>query len=175
MISATMPNAGRMRTYTSGCARNQKRCCQSSGFPCPAFCMTWPLTTRPDGMKNDDPATRSMSCSTPAASRGGKASSSRNDVTNCAHTKKGKRMNVSPGARSWMVVTMQWIERSSDEVIRKIIPTSHQVCPEPWMFDSGGYDVQPDCAAPPSGMKNERSMVTPPRKYDQYDIMLIFG
>jgi hypothetical protein len=38
-----------------------------------------------------------------AASSGGKASSSRNEVTNCAQTKNGSRKKVSPGARagSW--------------------------------------------------------------------------
>ena len=34
------------------------------------------------------------------------------------------------------------------------------------MSASGGYDVQPDCAAPP-GAKKLTSMVTPPRKYTQ--------
>ena len=53
------------------------------------------------------PATRSISCMTPAASSGGKASSRRKDVTSCAHTKKGNRMKVSPLARSWIVVVMK--------------------------------------------------------------------
>ena len=73
------------------------------------------------------PATRSISCMTPAASSGGNASSSRKDVTSCAHTKKGKRMKVSPLARSWIVVVMKLTAPRSDEVIRKIIPMSHHV------------------------------------------------
>ncbi len=89
--------------------------------------MTCPLTTSPVGRKKLVPATRSISCMTAAASRGGKASSSRKAVTNCAHTKKGKRMNDSPFARSWTVVTMKLIAPSSDEVIRKTMPISHQV------------------------------------------------
>ena len=83
------------------------------------------------------PATRSISCMTAAASSGGKAMSSRNAVTNCAHTKKGNRMNDSPFARSWIVVTMKLIAPSSDEVIRKTIPISHHVWPVPAMFASG--------------------------------------
>ena len=38
-------------------------------------------------------------------------------------------MKLSPLARSCTVVTMKLIEPSSDEVIRKIIPMSHQVWP----------------------------------------------
>ena len=52
-------------------------------------------------------------------------------MTNCVHTKKGNRMNVSPFARSWMIVVMKLIAPSSDEVIRKIIPMSHTVWPVP--------------------------------------------
>jgi hypothetical protein len=34
------------------------------------------------------------------------------------------------------------------------------------MTDSGGYDVHPDCAAPP-GIKKLATIVTPPQKYTQ--------
>ena len=34
--SEMIPNAGRMRMYTSGCPKNQKRCCHSKGSPPPA-------------------------------------------------------------------------------------------------------------------------------------------
>ena len=77
------------------------------------------------------PARRSISCSTAAASSGGNASSSRKAVTNCAHTKKGSRMKVSPLARSWTIVAMKLTAPSSDEVIRNIIPMSHHVWPCP--------------------------------------------
>ena len=50
------------------------------------------LTTRPLGSKKLVPASLSMSCRTPAASRGGNARSRRNDVTNWAQTKNGSRM-----------------------------------------------------------------------------------
>ena len=78
-----------------------------------------------------------MSCSTPAASSGGKASSSRNAVTSCAQTKNGRRMKLRPGARNWMVVTMKFTEPSSDDVIRKIMPMSHIVWPVVAKTDSG--------------------------------------
>src|SRR6185503_6939722 len=140
------------------------------GLPWPAIIIGLPDTTRPLGMKKLVPATRSINCSTPAASSGGNASSSRNDVTNCAHTKNGRRMKLSPLARSWTIVTMKLIEPSSDDVIRKIMPTSHSVWPGA-TTDSGAYDVQPDCAAPTPlsqpGWKKLASMTTPPTKYTQ--------
>src|SRR6266545_5660188 len=170
MTSLTMPIAGRIRTYTSGCARNQKRCCHSSGLPLPATASAFPETTRPLGRKKLVPASRSINCSTPAASSGGNASSNRNDVTNCAHTKNGSRIQLRPLARSCTVVTMKLIEPSSDDVIRKIIPISHNVWPGA-ITASGGYDVQPDCAAPgplSQPIWNKlASITTPPTKYDQ--------
>ena len=89
-------------------------------------------------MKKLVPARRSISCSTPAASSGGNASSSRNDVTNCAQTKNGRRIQLSPLARSCTIVTMKLIEPSSDDVIRKTMPTSHNVWPSGEMTESGG-------------------------------------
>ena len=86
-------------------------------------------------------------------------------MTNCAQTKNGRRMQLRPFARSCTIVTMKLIEPSSDEVIRKIMPISHIVWPGA-MTASGGYEVQPDCAAPP-GRKKLASITTPPRKYTQ--------
>jgi len=60
---------------------------------------------------------------------------------------------------------MKFTEPRSDEVIRKIMPTSHIVWPGE-MTASGGYYVQPDCAAPPL-WKKLASIVTPPQKYTQ--------
>ena len=61
------------------------------------------------------------------------------------------------------MVTMKLIEPSSDDVIRKIMPMSQPVWPMVAMTESGGYDVQPDCAAPP-GRKKLTSMITPPQE-----------
>ena len=60
-------------------------------------------------------------------------------MTNWDHTKNGSRKNVSPGARSWMMVVMKLIEPNSDDVIRKTIPISHSVWPSGCVTtDSGG-------------------------------------
>jgi len=88
-----------------------------------------PFTTRPAGMKKLVAATRSISCMMIPASNGGNASKSRNAVTNCAHTKNGSRIQVSPLARNWMMVAMKLIAPSKDDVIRKIKPISQSVCP----------------------------------------------
>ena len=137
MISATMPRAGRMSTYTSGWARNQNKCCHSKGLPPPLMSRICPLTTNPLGMKKLVPARRSINCMMPAASSGGKARSRRKDVTNCAHTKNGRRKNVKPFVRSWMMVTIKFTEPSSEEVINITIPSSQYVWPSVAVTESG--------------------------------------
>src|SRR6266704_515075 len=128
-ISATIPNAGKISTYTSGCPRNQNKCCHKSGLPPPLIDTGAPFTTSPAGRKKLVCATRSINCMMIAASSGGNASSSRNAVTNCDHTKNGSRIQVRPLARSWMMVVMKLTAPSNDDVIRKIKPTSQRVCP----------------------------------------------
>ena len=55
---------------------------------------------RPLGMKKLVAATRSINCMMMADSSGGNASSNKNAVTNCAQTKNGSRIQVSPLARN---------------------------------------------------------------------------
>ena len=80
-------------------------------------------------MKKLEPSTLSANCRTAAASSGGKASRRRNAVTNCAHVKNGIRIQVIPGARSWMTVAMKFTAPKSDDVMRKTMPMSQNVCP----------------------------------------------
>ena len=61
---------------------------------------------------------------------------------------------------------MKFTEPRSDEVMRKIIPTSQRVCPVVAITDSGAYEVQPEFAAPP-GTKKLANITTPPTKNDQ--------
>jgi hypothetical protein len=63
------------------------------------------------------------------------------------------------------MVTIIFIEPRREDVIRKIIPQSHIVCPDS-KIDNGGYEVQPLLAAP-SGVKKLAIIITPPIKYDQ--------
>ena len=75
-------------------------------------------------------------------------------------------MNVRPGARSWITVTMMLIDPSSDEVINSSIPASQIVWPVVAMSASGGYEVQPLLAAPPGATK-PASITMPPARYTQ--------
>src|SRR2546430_4134726 len=51
----TIPNPGRIAMYTSGCPKNQNRCCHNSGEP-PACGCKRSLITSPAGMKKLVPA-----------------------------------------------------------------------------------------------------------------------
>ena len=42
---------------------------------------------------------------------------------------EGSRIQVMPGARSWMIVAMKFTEPSSDAVMLKTMPISQSVCP----------------------------------------------
>src|SRR5205814_1876915 len=75
------------------------------------------------------------------------ASNNRKAVTNWAQTKKGRRIQVKPGARNWMMVVMKLIAPSSDDVIRKIKPRSQSVCPL-----KNGLKFGPLLAMTPSGV-----------------------
>src|SRR5262249_45921543 len=118
-----------------------------------------------------------------AASSGGNTSSNRNAVTNCAHTKNGSRIHVSPFARNWMMVVMKLIAPSNDDVIRKKNPVSHNGWPlkkrlipgpAPGKAASGVHEVQPLFAAPP-GTKKLINMITPPTANAQKLAAFTFG
>ena len=47
----------------------------------------------------------------------------------CAQTKNGRRIQVSPLARSWMIVVMKLTAPRSEDVIKRMKPTSQSVCP----------------------------------------------
>jgi hypothetical protein len=54
-------------------------------------------------------------------------------------------------------------EPNSADTISRNIPTSQNVCPVVAKSASGGYDVQPEFAAPP-GRKKLASMTSPPAR-----------
>ena len=96
-ISEISPIAGRIMMYTSGCPKNQNRCCQSSGSP--------PVPRRPAeeaSCRSSGPARASRA----AAMSTGTASSSRIAVTKRDHTVRGIRNIVMPGQRMLMMVVM---------------------------------------------------------------------
>ncbi len=87
-------------------------------------------------------------------------------MTSCAQMKNGKRMNVMPGVRSCTIVTMVLTDPTIEDVASRNRPASHAVWPIVAMSASGGYDVHPDCAAPP-GRKKPAIITRPPARYSQ--------
>ena len=62
-------------------------------------------------------------------------------------------MNVKPRARNWMTVVITFIAFSMDDIPRRMMPISQKSWPRVAMTASGGYDVQPEFAAPPVTQK----------------------
>src|ERR1700674_1114037 len=92
MSSITMPNGGRVKMYTSGWPKNQKRFSHRYGLP--------PL----DEMKNEVLRVRSRACMLRAAARIGAANVPRIEAEKTPQTNIGKRVQVMPGARRLMIV-----------------------------------------------------------------------
>ena len=84
--------------------------------------------------------------------------------------KSGMRVQVIPPVRMFTIVTTKLIAPASDETVRMCSARIQRSWPLPtdWT-ESGGYDVQPDFAAPPSAKKESRSTI-PPKRKSQYDI-----
>src|ERR1700689_4083670 len=117
-IVAMMPIDGRMAMYTSGCPKNQERCCQSSGDPPECGC-NLSLRTRPAGMKKLVPATRSRINNTQAGKRTANANTAMTEVTNHAQVLYGILNNDIPRARKSKVVEIKF-KAPSNEAIQKI-------------------------------------------------------
>src|SRR3990172_101635 len=130
MCDAT-PMPGRMAIYTSGCPKNQNRCCHSSGEP-PLWSVTGvSVSTSPPGIKKLVPAVRSSSSRTQAASSTPNDSRLRMAVISQAHTVSGMRDKVMPLARRSRVVVMKFSAPSSAAMQKIPTPTTHSVCPAP--------------------------------------------
>ena len=95
MMWLTMPKPGRIRMYTSGWPKNQKRCWKRIGSP------------PPSGLKKVVPKLRSVSSMVMPPASTGSDSSSRNAVTRIDHGNSGILCSVSPGARMLKMVVMK--------------------------------------------------------------------
>src|SRR3990170_8550980 len=131
MCDAT-PMPGRMAMYTSGCPKNQNRCCQRSGDPPLWLTIGVSLTTRPPGMKKLVPAVRSSKSSTHAASSTPKDSRPSTAVISQAQTVSGMRERVMPLDRRSSVVVMKLSDPSSAAIQKIPTPMTHNVWPMPW-------------------------------------------
>src|SRR4030088_1974283 len=128
-----MPNAGRIRMYTSGWPKNQNKGWNSTGSP------------PPSGLKNVVPKLRSVSSIVIAPASTGSDSSSRNTVTSCDHTNSGILCSVMPGARMLKMVVMKLMAPRIDEAPARWIDRMGKYTAGPgWPdVDSGAYNVQP--------------------------------
>src|SRR5579884_3297167 len=106
----TMPSAGTKMMYTSGCPKNQKMCCHSSGSPPSA------------GLKKCVPTERSNRSMLLQAITAGMANNTMKDCTNIDHTNIGIRFSDIPGARIFMMVTISsTATTSADSSVNVII------------------------------------------------------
>jgi len=128
-----MPNPGRIRMYTSGCPKNQKRCWYKIGSPPPA------------GSKNDVLKLRSVSSMVIAPARTGKESNNKIAVSKTDHTNRGITSIVIPSPFMLVMVVMKLADpkiletpaRCREKIARS---TALPGCPKE---DSGGYTVHP--------------------------------
>jgi hypothetical protein len=103
MIWDTIPNAGRIMMYTSGCPKNQNTCWNITGSPPPA------------ALKKLVPKWMSKSIIVTAPASTGITASSRYAVTSQVQTKSGIFISVIPGARMLRIVAMMLIEPMIDD------------------------------------------------------------
>ena len=147
MICETMPNAGRIRIYTSGWPKNQKICWNMTGSPPPA------------AMKKLVPKYLSVSNMVTAPASTGMDAISRNAVIIQVHTNSGNCMKPMPGARMLNMVAIMLIAPMMEETPRKCTVKIRNGKPSPSWVIRGGYMVQPPAGAPPSMKKVASSMV----------------
>src|SRR5437660_8504360 len=128
-----MPDAGRIRMYTSGWPKNQNRCWNSTGSP------------PPSAEKKVVPKLRSVSSMVMAPASTGSDNSSRNTVTRIDHTNSGILCRVMPGARMLKMVVMKLMAPRIDEAPARWIDRMAKSTAGPgWPeVDSGAYSVQP--------------------------------
>ena len=95
IISEVTPKNGRASTYTSGCPKNQKRCCQRTA---PPF----------SGSKIWPPKRRSIPSANSAEASGGKIIIIKMEVISVVHVNTDMRHMVMPGARIATIVVMKF-------------------------------------------------------------------
>src|SRR5271167_4279816 len=156
----TMPIPGTMAMYTSGCPKNQKRCCHRRVDPPECGC-NWSLITRLEATKKLVPATWSRMTRIQAGIRTANAVSPMHEVMNHAQAVSGRRIKLMPLTRRSSVVVMKFnepnnwpIQKSAMEIIQRTTP---RPCPGPDAAPtelSGAYCVQPPRVGP-SPRKND--------------------
>src|SRR6266852_2092805 len=166
--------------YTSGCPKNQNRCCQSRVDPPECGC-SWSLITEFDGTKKLVPATWSRMTRIHAGSNTAKAVSPMHEVMNHAQALRGRRIRLMPLTRRSRVVVMKFNEPSNWPTQNSAMEVIQRTTPRPWPGPateptalSGAYWVQPPRVGP-SPRKNDDIRTTKARNVTQKDVMLNRG
>src|SRR5580704_4019739 len=176
----TIPIPGTMAIYTSGCPKNQKRCCHRRVDPPECGC-NWSLITRLDATKKLVPATWSR------ISRIVAGISTENDVRpmqevmNQAQVGIGSRHMLIPLQRRSRTLGIKFNAPNSWPTQNMAMESAQIITPEPSPGPatfptalSGAYCVQPPRVGP-SPTKNDVIMTQNATNVVQNDIMLKCG
>ena len=99
----TIPKAGKIKIYTSGCPKNQNKCWYKIGSPPPA------------GSKKLVPTKRSVNNIVNPAANTGKDKTNNQAVIKIAHTNKGNLSKVNPGDLMFIMVTIRLMAPYKEE------------------------------------------------------------
>src|SRR4029434_2167256 len=147
---------GRIAMYTSGCPKNQNKCCQRIGEP--PVCNgkfgfvpeRIPLTYKPPGMKKLVPAIRSRSNKMPPPKRTGNDKSASTAVVNHAQQVSGILINDIPRVRMLSNVVMKFNAPSNEPTQKIAMLITQRFIPAPWPGPAifpialkGAYPVPP--------------------------------
>src|SRR5271167_1322033 len=176
----TMPIPGTMAMYTSGCPKNQKRCCHRRVDPPECGC-NWSLITRLEATKKLVPATWSRMSRMQAGMSTENDVSPMQEVMNHAQVGRGRRHMLKPLQRRSRIFGIKF-NAPNNWPTQKIAREVAQITtPAPWPGPateptalSGAYWVQPPRVGP-SPTKNDKIMTQKATNVVQNDIMLKCG
>src|ERR1035437_8198819 len=171
---------GTIAIYTSGCPKNQKRCCQRRVDPPECGC-SWSLMTILLDTKKLVPATWSRMRRMQAGINTAKAVRPMQEVMNQPQVLSGKRHKLMPLVGISSVVVMKFKEPSSWPIQKIPMEAAQRTTPVPSpgpptspIALSGAYWVQPPRVGPwPT--KNDDTRTRKATKVTQNDIMLKCG
>src|SRR5580704_1058524 len=176
----TIPIPGTIAMYTSGCPKNQNKCCHRRVDP-PEWGCNWSLITRFDATKKLVPATWSRISRMQAGIRTENDVSPMQEVMNHAQVGIGNRHMLMPLQRRSRTLGIKFKAPNNWPTQNMAIEAAQITTPEPWPGPatfptalSGAYWVQPPKVGP-SPTKNDNIMTQKATKVVQNDIMLKCG
>src|SRR6266567_5315655 len=175
-----IPIPGTMAMYTSGCPKNQNKCCHSRVDPPECGC-SWSLITRLEATKKLVPATWSRMSRMQAGISTENAVNPMHEVMNHAQVGSGIRHKLIPLQRRSRTLGIKFNVPSSCPTQKIAMEVAQRTTPAPWPGPataptalSGAYCVQPPKVGP-SPTKNDESMTQNATNVTQNDIILKCG